>query len=260
MSILATILLALGFLVALTMLEGLRNPARTDWRRNLQCWLLDFAVAFVTIKFWPDWHGGSLFHASAMPFWLALPTFLLVRDFTEWLFHYAQHRIPVLWSMHSLHHSDPEMTALTTNRHFWADRLVKSLTIWPFATMILAPTNELLGIYAAVSFYTYFFHANLKVDFGRWSWLLNCPAYHRLHHSRLAAHQGTNFAALFPIFDVVFGTYRRPEGWPPCGLDRAPRSFKDLLTWAWDERPARSRAQQAGEGLPAAPVSLRAEA
>ena len=42
----------------------------------------------------------------------------------------ASHRIPALWAMHSLHHSDPEMTALTTNRHFWGDQLIKALTIW----------------------------------------------------------------------------------------------------------------------------------
>jgi sterol desaturase/sphingolipid hydroxylase (fatty acid hydroxylase superfamily) len=61
--------------------------------------------------------------------------------------------------------------------------------------------------------------------------VLNCPAYHRRHHSRLTEHYNTNFAALFPIFDVIFGTYRRPDGWPPSGLDETPRSFGDLFFW-----------------------------
>lgn len=232
-------LIAFAVMAGLTVVEKLRHPGPTDWLRNLQAYALDFAVAYVVHRYWPQWFGGSLISAAALPFWLGLPLFLLVRDFTEWLFHYAQHKLPWLWAMHSLHHSDPEMTALTTNRHFWGDRLVKSLTIWPLATMIIDQTDAIFKVYMVLALYNYFIHANLKVDFGRWSWLLNSPAYHRRHHSRLAEHYDTNFAALFPIFDVIFGTYRRPDGWPPCGLDEgAPASLFDLATW-----PVRGRAR-----------------
>lgn len=226
------LLIAFAVMAGLTVLEKVRHPGPTDWLRNLQAYALDFGIAYVVHRYWPQWIGGSLIEAASLPFWIALPAFLLVRDFTEWLFHYAQHKLPWLWAMHSLHHSDPEMTALTTNRHFWGDRLVKSLTIWPLATMIMDQTDAIFQVYMVLALYNYFIHANLKVDFGRWSWLLNCPAYHRRHHSRLVEHYDTNFAALFPIFDVIFGTYRRPDGWPPCGLDEgAPRSFLELAAW-----------------------------
>lgn len=236
------IFLAFAIMAALTLIEHLCNPGPTDWWRNLQAWAIDFGGALLVYKFWPEWHGGSLLHADAMPFWLALPVFLLVRDFTEYVFHYAQHRLPALWAMHALHHTDPEMTALTANRHFWGDRMVKSLTIWPLATMLMTQTETILLIYGVVSLYNYFVHSNLKIDFGRWSWALTSPAYHRLHHSPLPEHYGNNLAALFPVFDIIFGTYRRPEGWPPCGLDEAPGSFMDLAIW-----PARKLIRGAGE-------------
>ena len=226
------LLMPVAVMAGITLFERLRHSGPTDWLRNLQAYGLDIAVAFVVHEYWPQWMGGSLISAASLPFWIALPIFLVVRDFTEWLFHYAQHKLPWLWAMHSLHHSDPEMTALTTNRHFWGDRLVKSLTIWPLATMIIDQTDAIFQVYMVLSFYHYFIHANLRVDFGRWSWLLNSPAYHRRHHSRLVEHYDTNFAALFPIFDVIFGTYRRPDGWPPCGLDDgAPQSVAELATW-----------------------------
>jgi sterol desaturase/sphingolipid hydroxylase (fatty acid hydroxylase superfamily) len=227
---------AFAVMAGITALENRRNPGPTDWARNLQAYGLDFGVAYFVHVYWPQWLGGSLIDASHMPFAVGLVLFFFARDFTEWLFHYAQHRLPWLWAMHSLHHSDPEMTALTTNRHFWGDRLVKALTIWPLSTMLINPTNTMFVIYATVSLYNYFIHANLKVNFGRWSWLLNSPAYHRRHHSRLAEHYDTNFAALFPIFDVIAGTYRRPDGWPPCGLDDQPRSFADLIDWPFKSR------------------------
>ena len=222
---------AIAIMSGLTWAEHKLNPGKTDWWRNLQAWALDLGCGLLVLGFLPDWHGNSLIDGEALPFIFALPLFLLVRDFTEYLYLYAQHRIPALWALHSLHHSDPEMTALTTNRHFWGDQLIKAVTIWPATTMIMSQTGPIIAAYAAISLYNYFIHANMKVDFGRWSWVLNCPAYHRRHHSRLPEHYNTNFAALFPIFDVIFGTYRRPDGWPPCGLDEAPNSMGDLVFW-----------------------------
>lgn len=222
---------AFAVMGALTWIEQVRNPGPTDWVRNLQAYVLDFAMAFFVHQYWPTWMGGSLFDSASLSIWIALPIFVVVRDFTEWFYHYAQHRLPWLWAMHSLHHSDPQMTALTTNRHFWGDRFIKSVTIWTIAAMVIVPTEEMYKVYVIISLYNYFIHANLKVNFGRFSWMLNCPAYHRLHHSRLPEHYDTNLAALFPIWDVIFGTYRRPDGWPPCGLEDEPRSFGDLLVW-----------------------------
>jgi len=232
MSMLLFLLSAFGTMALITWMEHRRHPGPTDWVRNLQAFALDFTLAFFVNRFMPSWMGGSLLHSEAMSLWLAVPLFIVVRDFTEWLYHYAQHRLPWLWAMHSLHHSDPEMTVLTTNRHFWGDRFLKSVTIWTLSTMIIAPSGAVFQIYVVIALYNYFVHANLKVDFGRWSWLLNSPAYHRRHHSRLPEHYDSNLAAMLPIWDVIFGMYRRPDGWPPCGLDdEAPRSFTDLVLW-----------------------------
>lgn len=225
---------------AITLAERIRHKGPTDWVRNLQAWVLYFAMGAVFLTVWPEWRGDSLIDLSAYPLWFALPIFLLVHDFLEFFYHYAQHKIPALWAMHSLHHSDPEMSALTTNRHFWGDQLVKGLTIWPVMAMLTTSTGTLIVLYAFISLYNYFIHANLRVDFGRWSWVLNCPAYHRRHHSRLPEHYDTNFAALFPLWDVLFGTYRRPDGWPPSGLEEgAPCSVMDLLNWPLRHLPGR---------------------
>lgn len=231
-------MLALYFLLAqialiggITLFEKRLNPGPLDWIRNIQAWIISFLTGMLFLVFVPDWTGGALIDAKELPYWAGFLIFLFVRDGVEYAFHYAQHRVPFLWRMHSLHHSDPEMCALTTNRHFWGDQFIKSFTIWPLSFMIIEPTHAVLVGYAAVSLYNYFIHANLKVDFGRFSWVLNSPAYHRRHHSKLPEHFDSNFAALFPVFDVIFGTYRRPDGWPPTGQATAPRSLRELLSW-----------------------------
>ena len=70
---------------------------------------------------------------------------------------------------------------------------------------------------------------------GRGSFLLNCSAYHRLHHARAAEHYGANYAALFPIFDVIAGSYRRAETFVETGLDEAPRTLREALAWPLPE-------------------------
>jgi sterol desaturase/sphingolipid hydroxylase (fatty acid hydroxylase superfamily) len=202
-----------------------------DWWLNLVCWALGLGGGLLVLPHFLRWTGGSLIDGAALPFWAAFPLYLVVRDLGEYLFHRAQHRVPLLWAMHSLHHSDPDVNVLTTQRHFWGEQLLKSCTIWAAAAMFVSPTPALLVAYAAVSLWHFFAHANLPISFGRWSWVLNSPGYHRRHHSRLPEHYDSNFAALFPVFDVIAGTYHKPDGFPPTGLDRAPKSMAELVVW-----------------------------
>lgn len=65
--------------------------------------------------------------------WRIVPAALLyiaAMDMGEYWFHRAQHRIPFLWAMHELHHSDVELNITTSVRHCWAEYLLKSVTIY----------------------------------------------------------------------------------------------------------------------------------
>lgn len=227
LALLPSMLVALG----LTAIEHLRRPAQTDWLLNLQAWATRLLVTVIVLPVFRIAGLPSLLDGAALPFWLGFPVFLVVMDLAEYLFHRAQHRVPLLWAMHSLHHSDPEMSALTTERHFWADQLFKSVTVWAAALLVIAPTAEMVGLFAVISLWNFVSHSRLRLDLGRWSWLLNTPAYHRRHHSRLPEHFDSNFAALFPLFDVIAGSYHRPDGFPPTGLSRAPQNWREMATW-----------------------------
>lgn len=217
-----------GAVVALEYLRGVRG---TDWRTNLTAWTMHIAAAFAFLPLLPLWQGHGLIDGAALPFWLAFPLYLVVHDLGEYLFHRAQHRIPLLWAMHSLHHSDPKMSALTTMRHFWGDQLVKTVTIWSAASLVISPTAELVLVYSLAMLWNFVVHSALRIDFGRWSWLLNTPAYHRRHHSQLPEHYDSNFAGLLPIFDVIAGSYHRPDGFPPTGLDVRPEGAVEVALW-----------------------------
>jgi sterol desaturase/sphingolipid hydroxylase (fatty acid hydroxylase superfamily) len=61
-------------------------------------------------------------------------------------------------------------------------------------------------------------HANVGWSFGPLGRLLACPRFHRWHHTSAVEGRDKNFAGVFPLWDVLFGTYFAPAG-------RAPTAF-----------------------------------
>jgi sterol desaturase/sphingolipid hydroxylase (fatty acid hydroxylase superfamily) len=178
--------------------------------------------------------GGGLIDLGALPFWLGAAIWLVAMDFGEYVFHRAQHVFPWMWAMHSLHHSDRGMNVSTSQRHFWLEPAIKSVSTWLAPALLFKTSGPILTFYYVFSLYHLFLHANLRVGFGPLSWVLNSPQYHRLHHSGNPAHFNANYASLLPIFDVISGAYRPPAKgeYPDTGLaDAAVGRPWDLVIW-----------------------------
>jgi sterol desaturase/sphingolipid hydroxylase (fatty acid hydroxylase superfamily) len=234
-------------LAAVLLLERAR-PARTDlrvdWWNNAGAWALYFGAALTATPLAAgastviiNAAGGGLIVLPDTGWGLAVGvlTYLLAMDLGEYLFHRAQHAIPLLWAMHSLHHSDQAVNSTTTNRHFWLEPTIKSVTIWMAVGLLFKASITIVAIYGVLSLYNLVLHANLRLGFGRFSWLVNSPQYHRIHHSREPRHFGGNYAALLTIFDLVGGTYRRPApgDFPDTGLTEGPgpSNIAQVLIW-----------------------------
>jgi sterol desaturase/sphingolipid hydroxylase (fatty acid hydroxylase superfamily) len=227
------IIIPIAVAALLTILE-LRQGHRLTRDRLLNCtiWFGRVALAMTLLPLVALTVPWSLVDTRTLPFLAGFAVYFVVMDLGEYLFHRAQHAIPWLWKLHALHHSDADMNATTTERHFWGDQFIKAVTIWPAATLIVRPTAPVLVTYFFLMMWNYATHSALPFSFGRLSWLLNSPAYHRRHHSRLPEHYNSNFAALLPIWDVLSGSYHRPaDTIPPTGLEGAPPGPLQLLTW-----------------------------
>jgi sterol desaturase/sphingolipid hydroxylase (fatty acid hydroxylase superfamily) len=71
--------------------------------------------------------------------------------------------------------------------------------------------NIMLWVGPFTTFHSAFVHANLNWTLGPFKYALATPVFHRWHHTSLEEGGNTNFAATFPIWDVLFGTFRMPE-------------------------------------------------
>ena len=217
-----------------------RVSQRGDWLNNGAAFGLTILSNIVLGAVWPPAEtglvnalGGGLVDLRSLPWIAGAIIYLIAMDLGEFLFHRAQHSIPALWAMHSLHHSDRGLNVLTAQRHFWLEPMIKSVTIWLAVALVFKVNTSILAFYAAASLYHLVIHANLRMGFGPFAWLLNSPQYHRIHHSREPSDFNTNFAALLPVFDLLTGSYRRPSAgeFPATGLDEIPQSPSDLLIW-----------------------------
>ncbi|HEY2708101.1 MAG TPA: sterol desaturase family protein [Caulobacteraceae bacterium] len=85
-------------------------------------------------------------------------------------------------------------------------------------------------------------HANLNWTFGPLRYLVASPVFHRWHHSADPACQNTNFAPMFPVWDLMFGTFHMPKGELPqtFGAVGVPEGLLGQLVHPF--RPARGPA------------------
>jgi sterol desaturase/sphingolipid hydroxylase (fatty acid hydroxylase superfamily) len=133
---------------------------------------------------------------TGVPSWCFLALAVLGIDAVDWLAHLANHRITALWRLHAVHHSQEELSILTTYR---AHPLVHVSFLLSAVPILAVEANTatpavVLTVYACLGALP---HANVRWTYGPAGRILISPAYHRIHHSatgRLDINLGTVFA------------------------------------------------------------------
>lgn len=173
----------------------------------VMAWLTGVALRFPGAIYLVPGAGAGLLRTSAyVVVWIAL------RDGLYYAFHRWQHTSSWLWAEHAVHHSDEDMNVTTTWRHHWLEYMLQGVfVVAPFTALVrTTPAVAAIGFVVSEA-WVHLIHCDARLGLGRWNWLLATPLSHRIHHSSDAVHVDRNFAALFPIWDVLFGTYHEPR-------------------------------------------------
>jgi sterol desaturase/sphingolipid hydroxylase (fatty acid hydroxylase superfamily) len=163
--------------------------------------------------------------------WFAFLVYLLVFDFLDYWLHRGQHQFNWWWGLHSLHHSQRQMTMWSDNRNHLLDDLFRDIAIVLVARLIGIPPGQFIAVVVCTQLLESLSHANLRSGFGLFERALVSPRFHRLHHSIGLGHEsagrgtlgGHNFAVLFPIWDILFRTANFEQRYDPTGIrDQLP--------------------------------------
>jgi len=182
------------------------------------------------IAFYDNGHGPL----AQLPFWLQTVMYLVVSDlllyWSHRLFHGAK-----LWKFHAVHHSSEEVNWLSAAR-FHPVNLSLGTVIVDVALLIAGIAPAVLGILSPLSVaMSVFVHANVNWSLGPFKYVIAGPVFHRWHHTAPDRGGSKNFAATFPIFDIIFGTFYMPAGELPdkYGVEdpNFPRSFVGQMVY-----------------------------
>jgi sterol desaturase/sphingolipid hydroxylase (fatty acid hydroxylase superfamily) len=160
---------------------------------------------------------------------------LFIHDCWFYWSHRIEHKVPVLWQFHKIHHSDELMNTTTWARdHFLQESwraFFSVFTLGLFIDLRLAEAGK-AALYSTMFLIrlSMFYHSAIRIQLPWLDYILVTPQVHRIHHSVRPEHHNKNFADVLPVFDIVFGTFERParEEFPAMGLgpeSPAPRSL-----------------------------------
>lgn len=174
-----------------------------------------FAVGTVALAEYSANRELGLLYLFAFPGSVRLVAALLLYDTWIYWWHRLNHRIPLLWRFHRMHHSDPAMDVSTATRFHPGEIFLSAAFRLPLIPVIGMPVAALLlydGIQLGI---TQLHHANIglsaKLD-RRLRYVLVSPNMHKVHHSQQRYETDSNYSSVLSVWDRIFGTYReRPE-------------------------------------------------
>ena len=149
--------------------------------------------------------------------WLRLPRPLqyaagfLLLDYTNYLWHVCTHRVPFLYRLHQVHHSDMDMDVTTGFRFHLGEQVFSIAFRGGMIGLIGAPADLVLGYEAVFEGCTAFHHSNLRLPVAAEELLdkvMITPRVHGIHHSIVKEEFNANFGVVFPFWDWLHGTRR----------------------------------------------------
>jgi sterol desaturase/sphingolipid hydroxylase (fatty acid hydroxylase superfamily) len=222
-------------------------PCQTVWRRGTgtdlllsllnplvvqpaSAYLTAAIVSAVLSATGPSFLDARRAAIAAQPAWVQFVGATVLADLAAYWKHRLFH-LRWLWPFHAVHHSATEVDWLTNDR----DHPVQLLGTYLVGSVVLVLAGfspEMIGLQALLRrFYSLYTHANLRWSCGPLNRIFVSPVLHRWHHAKDARLAGSNFAVVFSLFDVLFGTYCLPENEHPSAFGVADREPRDGL-WA----------------------------
>jgi sterol desaturase/sphingolipid hydroxylase (fatty acid hydroxylase superfamily) len=185
---------------------------------NVVISLLAFAAAAVLVRptsfavlQWASDRESGIIHILPLPVALQFVLSFMLMDLTFYWWHFANHRIPLLWRFHNVHHIDPDLDVSTAFRfHFGEVALSTGFRIVQI-TVIGLPAWMFLTYELVFQANTLFHHSNVRLPIGverLLNLVLVTPRMHGIHHSQVREETNSNYSVVFSWWDRLHHSIR----------------------------------------------------
>lgn len=212
-------------------------PTRPRWIANIGLVVINqtlFQILLPVVGIGAAWyaqqHDIGLFPTIGMPAAVSFVIGLITLDLLRWIIHVAMHRMPLLWLLHRVHHSDLDYDCTIGLRFHPIEALLTQAMLVVFIiTLGLSPLTVLVSDVLSIAL-GYVVHGNVSLP-PRWDrWvrkLCVTPDLHRVHHSVRVEESQSNFGSVFSCWDRLFGTYRNEPADGQLGMSVGLDDLRD---------------------------------
>jgi len=186
------------------------------------------------------WHRDA--RVQHLPLAVQIPLAVVFSDLAGYWAHRALH-FGRLWRFHAVHHSSRALDWLAGARNHPVAEALSTLVVGG-AMLLVGFDPRVLAVTAPLGIYAILLHANVPWGKSFVRYVISTPLFHRWHHAHPDAlparlKGGVNFAALFPIWDLLFGTFYAPKRDPEVfGADEpVPARFFSQLAFPFRRYP-----------------------
>lgn len=190
---------------------------------------------------WAESSGWGLLNLLGDAFGLARPwriaLTVLAFDALSYALHVAYHRVPALWRLHQVHHTDLDFDVTTASRFHFGEILLSTAVQTGAAVALGAPPEGLVLFQMLLLLQAQAQHSNLALPEAAdriVRGVLVTPNMHRIHHSTIVAETNSNYSTILSVWDRLGRTFRwRPQAGIAIGLEpyrrREELGLADLL-------------------------------
>jgi sterol desaturase/sphingolipid hydroxylase (fatty acid hydroxylase superfamily) len=189
---------------------------------------------------WIDWRPTWWSGAGA------LLLDLVVLDALIYWWHRANHRVPLLWRFHEVHHLDRFLDTTTALRFHFGEVALSAAARAGVVVLLDMPLASVLAFETLVLVAAIFHHSNLRLPAqleAALARIVVTPSIHWVHHHRRQVDTDSNYATILSVWDGLFGS-RSPQPrrlGMPIGVERREEAPLGRLLLHPFSGPAASR-------------------
>lgn len=181
--------------------------------RNLGLWAVNTLMnPFITVPIAVATAAFPLWTRPDAPLLAQFAFDLLVLDLWTYAWHRANHRLPLLWRFHRVHHLDEFLDTTSAVRFHPGEVLLSALARAPLVVAADVSLAAILLFDALVLLGALFHHSNLRLPAKLEAPLRSVivtPSHHWVHHHAIRADTNSNYGTLLTLWDRLFGTWSK---------------------------------------------------
>ncbi len=243
----------LGLLIILAGAEFLFPLAKRkcsrplQWFTNLSIVVLDsialkllFPLLAVGIAQYATNNHIGLFNLIDLNYYVVVILSLLLLDLLIYAQHVLMHKVPLLWRLHRMHHTEIGLDVTSAVRFHPIEIILSMLIKMLFVLILGIPVGAVILFEILLNGLALFNHSNLKLPATLEKFLrlfIITPEIHWVHHSQIVCETNSNYGFNLCFWDKIFSTYndhptlsyqKMEQGLSEFGLEK-PISLPELL-------------------------------